>query len=84
VPGSSLLRPTIAVRYTCIKCGLDRVTVAVPARCEGQATGDWMRELAAALAADHKRRKPTCRGTKLAEVVIPVDEYNPIGAPIAN
>jgi hypothetical protein len=64
----------IQVKYSCFKCGINRVLVAVPAR-QDEDVVEWMNKVCApALSADHDRRSPHCRITKLDEVMIPLYE----------
>ena len=68
------MKPAIQCKYSCFKCGIHRQTVTVRAR-EDEDIAEWLEKVcAAALSADHDRRSPHCRITKLDEVMIPVSE----------
>lgn len=73
----------IELKYTCSLCGLRRVPVEVEERGDGQALGDWMRDVVTpALVADHRRRSMLCLPKEFAEVMIPMpDDGVPIGKP---
>ncbi len=70
----------IAVKYTCDLCGLHRVTCSIEARKPGQDIAEWMGALGFALSRDHDKRSPGCKPEKLAEVMIPILDGQPMGS----
>jgi hypothetical protein len=73
--------PAIQCKYSCRKCGIHRQIVTVRARVDEDVV-TWLEKVCApALSADHDRRSPHCRITKLDEVMIPVfGDQHKIGA----
>lgn len=67
-------KQAIQVKYSCFKCGINRVLVTIPARQDEDVVA-WMNNVCApALSRDHDRRSPHCRITTLDEVMIPLFE----------
>lgn len=78
---------TIRCLYSCALCGLHRVEVYVPERDpDRQDVVVWLEGTAVpVLVADHHRRSPLCRPTKLSEVLIPIGgEADPVGMALRN
>jgi hypothetical protein len=71
---------TIRVLYSCDGCGIDRASVEIAERAEGEHLGAWMDKLAVGIAIDHAARSPTCRSVVMREVMIPVQADDPVGA----
>jgi hypothetical protein len=71
----------IQCKYSCFKCGIHRQIVTVRGRTTEDVV-EWLNTVCApALSADHDRRSPDCRITKLDEVMVPLfDDQDKIGA----
>jgi hypothetical protein len=64
----------IQCKYSCFQCGIKEQIVTVPARGSEDVLV-WLEQVAApGLSADHQRRSPHCRITKLDEIMIPLFE----------
>lgn len=73
----------IVVKYSCHACGLKRVDLSVRAR-ESEEVTTWMDATVRAVAADHRRRSPSCRATTLSELMIPTTGTSKVGGPTMN
>lgn len=75
----------LIVRYSCTKCGLKKVQVAVPFRGEKEGVVEWVQGITLILQKDHGSRSPVCDTNMLDEVWIPIDNPSTarIGAPLS-
>lgn len=70
---------TIAVKYSCVGCGLVRAEAVVPAR-EEEGVVEWVEQTIRRVAADHARRSSWCVGI-LTDLMIPITGVEKIGGP---
>lgn len=70
----------IEIKYSCKKCGLNRVAVMVVPRSPRENVVEFCNRAALQCAADHDARSPGCElnGT-LDELMIPIEDDKPIG-----
>lgn len=77
-------KPQIEVRYSCVACGVQRATVAVPARGEEDVVV-WVKDvMAPAIGEDHAARSPFCSSRTMSEVLIPITGAEKVGGPVVN
>lgn len=72
---------TIEVKYSCVLCGLSRVTLPMQAR-EGEPLDEWMQALTRQIQEDHLKRHPLCVAEKITEVLIPFTGTEKVGGPV--
>jgi hypothetical protein len=74
---------TIKVLYSCHECGLNRVSVDVPARGEEHVV-EWMESTGKHLSNDHANRSPECHPETLSDVMIPITGTDRVGGATIN
>ena len=72
---------TVGVKYSCVLCGLMRVSFPMQAR-GSETVIEWMEKLLPLLEEDHRRRSPSCRADNFTEVMIPVTGTEKVGGPV--
>lgn len=81
------MREAIQVKYSCVGCGVHRVTVTVPARTQEEVV-EWVEKvMAQAISNDHSQRSPHCASRTMSEVMIPIGDKDggeaaQIGGPV--
>ena len=72
----------IKIKYSCLKCGLKNIELAVPARVdENEDVVAWMQNAVGAnIMKDHTMRNPECPAESAQEVMIPMTG-NHVGGP---
>lgn len=71
---------TICLRYTCDLCGLNDVSLDVPAR-EHEDVVAWMHATVQRVADDHRRLSPGCPARELTHLKIPISGAQKVGGP---
>lgn len=72
----------IVVRYSCHACGIEKAEVVVRCRDADEDVVHWVEQvMGRALAADHRRRSPSCSSGFAQDVMIPIDGAEFIGGP---
>lgn len=69
----------IQCKYSCFQCGLKMRVVSVPVRGADENVVEFTNRAATAASRDHDRMSPTCKITKLSELMIPIAENTPVG-----
>ena len=73
----------INIKYSCLKCGLKNIELAVPARVdEDEDVVAWMQNAVGLnIKKDHTLRSPECPADSAQEVMIPMTGTDRIGGP---
>jgi hypothetical protein len=71
---------TTTIKYSCTLCGLQKVSVVVPARGEEDVLV-WMDATGLFLSDDHRKRSPACQTKELQDVMIPMSGTDRVGGP---
>ena len=72
---------TITCKYSCKECGLEKISVDVPARQHTEEVTAWMEQTIRHVALDHHRRSPRCFPKELTNLIIPMTGTTMIGGP---
>jgi DNA-directed RNA polymerase subunit RPC12/RpoP len=73
------MNQTISVMYSCAACGIDKVSVAVPAR-QQEDVKYWVEKvMAQAISDDHSVRSPHCASRTMSKVMIPITGADKVG-----
>ena len=75
------IKMKIKIKYSCLRCGLKDVELAVPSRGNEDVVAWMQNAVGSNIKNDHTMRSPECPAESAQEVMIPMTGTNKIGGP---